>query len=568
MDKKIFTVGLAVLITITISGCLDNEDNQVENGEADNKDILSEDFMEFLGCACGQIDKVPLISVQDGYKTSYFIAPNGLTAPSDVVVSPEGDIYVIEVRGSAVSKIYPNGTVQSWAELEGSFYSIAVFEDIFYCYDFPNGEVVKISKNGDVISLVKDHDKLGCFSESTIAVNKNDEIFVIRNSEVTGHASLQKINSLGEIETLTDELDFIQAIDFNSNDKLFGTSGNTIIEINVETGIIDSSIEVEDVDLFSAHGIVFDSDDNCFLTSDDAVFKMDDDGVHPVAQGFRGLQGIAVKEDGSLIVVSRVDNGVYKVTDEDIVCLVCPSPLSTPQAIAFNDEGELFISQDEIGMIGKYSKNGNIIEYYEAVTYQPPLADMLIDNGFIVFAESAPGFPDRVIKIPEGSIDEDDSNRIIIDGLNTPSGVAIWDDELYVAESESGIITRISNNDEREEYCSVDDPGTITFDKQGNLIVTAGIIIASSSLGTTLYKIYPGGQKEILIEDGWFSYVTCDEDNNIFVSAGDSIFKISDNDVSVFASGLLNPMGLAFDENGILYVADDRLNAVIKIEEI
>ena len=28
------------------------------------------------------------------------------------------------------------------------------------------------------------------------------------------------------------------------------------------------------------------------------------------------------------------------------------------------------------------------------------------------------------------------------------------------------------------------------------------------------------------------------------------------------------PWGLAFDENGILYVADDRLNAVIKIEEI
>ena len=219
-------------------------------------------------------------------------------------------------------------------------------------------------------------------------------------------------------------------------------------------------------------------------------------------------------------------------------------------------------------MIGKYSKDGSIIEYYEAVTYQPPLADMLIDNGFIVFAESAPGFPDRVIKIPEGAIDEDDSNRIIIDGLNTPSGVAIWDDELYVAESESGIITRISNNDEREEYCSVDDPGTITFDKQGNLIVIAGIIITSSSLGTTLYKINPSGQKEILMDDGWFSYVTCDEDNNIFVSAGDSIFKISDNDVSVFVSGLLNPMGLAFDEDGILYVADDRLNAVIKIEEI
>jgi len=206
MHKKIFTIGLALLITINLSGCFDNKDNQVENDEADNNDITSEDFIEFLGCSCGQTDKVPLISVQDGYEASYFIAPNDLTAPSDLVVNHDGDIYVNEVRGEAVSKINPDGNVQKWAELLGSFYSIAVFEDTVYCYDFPNGEVVKISKNGEVVSLVKDHDKLGCFSESTIAVNKNDEIFVIRNSEETMQASLQKINSLGEIETITDEL--------------------------------------------------------------------------------------------------------------------------------------------------------------------------------------------------------------------------------------------------------------------------------------------------------------------------------------------------------------------------
>ena len=202
MKKQILIIAIVlILVVIGLSGCTeepkeesDDKDTKPDDSD-DDGDLVTEGSIEFLACDCDQSDKVPPISVQDGYTASYFITPNDLTSPSDVVVDSDGSIYVIEVRGHGVSKISSNDDVQFLAELQGSFYSISVYQDTFYCYDFPRGEVVKITKNGDVTSLVFDADKLQCFSESTIAVNNIGEIFIVRNNEATGQTSHRVLES-------------------------------------------------------------------------------------------------------------------------------------------------------------------------------------------------------------------------------------------------------------------------------------------------------------------------------------------------------------------------------------
>lgn len=520
-----------------------------------------EEYLEFTGCENIILEKTtPAVKVPSGYRVSYFIAPNNLSTPSDIVFDSKGDLYVVEIRGNGISKVSPDGEIEYWAKMDGSFYGLAVDKnDTFYSYNFPRGEIFKITKDGKVSLLIQDFDKLGCYLESTIAVNSKGEIFVIRNSDETNRGSLQQITPDGRIKTVITDIDKLEAIDFNSKDELFATRLNEIIKIDIKTGGIELIKKVEDVETFSSHGLVFDTDDIMYVTSDDAIYKMDEIGIHMIAKGFTGLQGIAIKRGGEIFVVSRDYNAIYKITDK-IECIVLPTPLTTPQAMAFNDKDELFITNGEVGFIVKYSIQGEALERYEGVVYGPPWEDFVIDkDGSIILAESAPGFTDRVIRIPEGSTDEDDPRRVELGRFSKPAGVAIWEGEIYVAEHEKGTIIKVTEDGKKEEFVRIDALlGAMTFDGQGNLWVVSG---------EGLYKVTPEKKIKLVYKDSGLIFVVADSENNVFVSQGTEVLKVSDEEVSTFISGLKSAMGLSFDREGNLYVADDVLNAVIKVEK-
>jgi hypothetical protein len=94
------------------------------------------------------------------------------------------------------------------------------------------------------------------------------------------------------------------------------------------------------------------------------------------------------------------------------------------------------------------------------------------------------------------------------------------------------------------------EPIGLSFDSKGNLFV--------SDLGSnSIYKITPKGEKSTFASGISSVGMAVDRSGNLFVSHDDSVFKFTPEGVkTTFVSGLGNPIDLAFDGTGNLFVVD------------
>ena len=94
------------------------------------------------------------------------------------------------------------------------------------------------------------------------------------------------------------------------------------------------------------------------------------------------------------------------------------------------------------------------------------------------------------------------------------------------------------------------EPLGLSFDSKGNLFV--------SDLGSnSIYKITPKGEKSTFASGISSVGMAVDRSGNLFVSHDDSVFKFTPEGVkTTFVSGLGNPIDLAFDGTGNLFVVD------------
>jgi sugar lactone lactonase YvrE len=111
-------------------------------------------------------------------------------------------------------------------------------------------------------------------------------------------------------------------------------------------------------------------------------------------------------------------------------------------------------------------------------------------------------------------------------------------------------------------------PGWLAFDGHGILFVSSG--------PGQLYKVSPDGAV-VKVDVHFppttsyipsFSGLAFDDQGNLFASDGrDTIYKINpaSGNIATFVSGLNEPIGLAFDSSGMLYVANNGDNTVSRI---
>jgi len=516
----------------------------------------------------------PGIEVADGWEASYLIPSNGISTPSNIFITASGTLVVNQIKGCEISTITLNGEISRLAYLAGiPIFTFAFDGENAYVHDITKscGSIYKVDKEGVVTTLVEESPVLPPGSGiSVITASQQGEIYLVVDT------TLFKVSASGEIVTINESMESFQQLVVDSTGELFGVQNNRIYKINKSTGeaadLLYDGNQDEAVGMnYVPHcGLTVDTQGD-FYTVDvlGKVYKITRSGEATIlAEGFDEcyLQGIAVDEDGAVYVVSRRNNGVFRIFEGTIECVVVPNFLTSPQALALNSNKELYVCEDEAIAVCKYSSEGKFITLYDAIVTQPPLADIAIDkddNVYIAEVEKGTDNPSQLVVIEVGA-----TEKKVVVAMSNPAGLAFYNNELYVAEHGADRISIVTPEGDITPYVTnIDKPQFMDFDTAGNLYVVTGGLqyidkIDSAKVVTRVYSgTNLGGIK--ITEEGDMLV-----GKQGFRPGEGMLLSISESSIETeIISGLTSVVGFDIDQDGVIYLSDEILNVLIKLEK-
>jgi MYXO-CTERM domain-containing protein len=199
------------------------------------------------------------------------------------------------------------------------------------------------------------------------------------------------------------------------------------------------------------------------------------------------------------------------------------SDTDIPNGIAFDRNGNLYVANDGNGTITEFAPNGSYLGVYATGLSAP--ADIAFDQyGYLYVAENNNG---TIVKIPPGG----GTPTTFVTNLSAPQGLAFGPNgNLYVTDQGENAVLEITPSGqvstfyEDGSYTVVNQIEGLAFDSKGNLYM-------ASYDTDTIEEITPSGVP------------------SVFASNGNP-----DNPTN--PEGLYDPIGLAFDSSGDLYVAN------------
>ena len=532
-----------------------------------------------LFCGCqgtqGTFAEASSIQVPNGYRAEYFIAPSGLSVPSDVAVLPDGRILVASSRGGVVQRLLSDGRLETFAE--GHVYSIDCDRaGNLYGYNFPSGEIFSIEPGRRMRRIARVPDT-AC--ESTLAVAPDGTLYVGHNagsSDATGQSTLYRISpSDSGAVTLATELEGITSLDVDSAGTLYAIVGRRLYTVDRITGAMVRKVELPLAPSF--HGLAIDDFGTLYVSSGDfddhgGIYRVALDGTATEIAHFigNGIEGIAITVDGAVIGTQRSTGGLQRVSPEgQITALIEPNGLASPHSLAFSPCGELVTVNDEGGRLTIACPDGQNRPLISVISFQPPQTHMAFSEaGWFVCGESAPGFPSLLnLYLPNGR------SQTLADDLDNVSGVAVGVDEaIYVSATGDGTIIRIRQDGTREVIADgLETPQALAVATDGTVYaVTGGAgfgdVFSIPCFGNHVISIAPNGTVRHLAGIDDAAALAIGPDDRLYVAAGAFVMVVdASGAVRRFAQGFQAARGIAFDAEGRLYVADDDGNAVVRI---
>lgn len=517
------------------------------------------------------------------------VVPGGPNTPSDVTVTADGKIYLAAVRSWHIYELSESGDLSDFAD-RGVYSLQAGSDGNLYGYFMPGspkGEVYKFVPGGSISSTIGYLPTTNC--ESTLAVGPAPDLDLwigyngCHGTSMTDGA-LIRMTQAGAVFTVTAGLGYINGLDFDTAGRLFMTSGNQLFQVSTSDG--DLTLLATLPEAASHHGLVAAQDGSKYITTAswnptidpyDRIYKVNPTGaVSLLAELPAGcLQGLAQEPDGDLLGTMRCTAALYRIhLNGQWETLLPGNGMATPQAMALNQAGELLVNNDESGGITKI-QNSRGQFFYSGISYIPPYAFMaFLPSGDFYYSEAAPGFTPHLSRIsPWGEATQ------VTGALGWPSGLAFNPSgQLFAAEYMTGTISAVSPSGARTPFVfGLTRPQPLAADNVGNLYVGdySGTLInptePAENPGTNrIWKVDASGVKTLLL-DRVVQMIAVSPTNDLFLSGpvGEYYYGVqrvnADSSLTPIAVGFLNPVGLAFDVAGNLYVSDDQENSIVRI---
>ncbi len=530
------------------------------------------------------------VSVAGGWTAETFIPSNGLTAPCRLALSSFGELLVNEVRGDTITRIGRDGSLSSHADCANLivfYYAIDAADNIYVQSQTSDstGSLYRFGPAGNRVTMVLNSPLLYSGQAMMLAASPQGDVYLqsfgTGTDPTTGAPTTRwmKVDPSGTLTVLDEAIaDPYQALQFAPDGTLYGTVSRRIFRVDLDHGtrletVFDPQISCPELDMgfLASCGLDIGDDGSFYLNDADTAYRIAPDGTAAVlGTDFVSLQGIVVDDAGAVYVASRFDNGIYRIADGRIDVIVPPNNLTTPQAMAFAPNGDLYVCEDEAVVVGRYRTDGSLVNTYEAIVTQPPVADIVVDAAGVAYVtEAEPAWPSQLVALPP-----DGTEKIVVsDALKEPSGIALIDDVIYVAEFGGNRISIVDRDGTviplvEDLHC----PHAMTSTPSGELLVLMkepesageGHWICRVDLDGRVEHIAPGRGLFCLhvMQDGTMLAGT----SGTRPGQGQLLEIRPDGGREIILSGLYSVSGIAEDVMGRIYISDDFMNVILRLQ--
>ncbi|HUI55721.1 MAG TPA: hypothetical protein VLY04_12165 [Bryobacteraceae bacterium] len=476
------------------------------------------------------------------------LATNALLhLPSGVAVDSKNNVYIADTGDNLIREVTTDGLIHSFAgDSYGAYFGdtgpatvaeVHSPEDVavdssgnIYIADTANSAIRKVTTDGNINTVAGNcAATTGCSTGSTgdggsataatlmapfsVAVDSSGNFYIVEN----GDSKIRKVDTSGNINTIV-----------GTGTAGFGGDNGPAIsgQLNFPTGIaLDSGGALYIADSLNRR-IRKVSSNNINTIAGNGVLSYSGDGGPAIAGQLNTPLGVAADSSGNLYIADTGNNVIRKVAANGTITTfagngtagfggdggaAASAQLNGPQAVAVDSNGNVYVSDTQNARVRKIS--GGVI-------------NTVAGNG-------TPGFGG-------------DGASATAAELNVPSGLALdASGNLYIADFSNNRVRRVSPG------------GTITTVAGNGSIGYSGDSGSAASAQLTT----PSG---VAVDSSGNLYIADTGNNAVRVVTGGIIHTVAGNGLAGFSGDggpaisaqVGNPVGVAIDSAGSLYVSD------------